>query len=138
MNFLLGLNTLVLIIRLGILLFGLKHLRDMGVKGLDAFGDSLLVVQHVKGEFQCLDGLLRSYLDNCMDLVKKMDTFSISHVPRSKNGRANFLAQQASGYNVERGQFFIQNGTMFTDVNNIESCRSGQERSEVGAAEWDE
>lgn len=129
---------LVLTIRLGILLFGLKHLRDMGVKDVDAFGDSLLVVQHVKGEFQCFDGLLHSYLDNCMDLAKQMDTFSIAHVPRSKNGRANFLAQQASCYNVERGQFFIQNELMFIDVNNIASCGSGQERSEVGTAEWDE
>ena len=45
------------------LLFGLQYLADLGVKDIDAFGDSLLVVQQVKGEFQCFDGLLNSYLD---------------------------------------------------------------------------
>jgi hypothetical protein len=75
---------------------------------VDAFGDSLLVVQHVRGVFKCLDGLLRSYLDECLDTIKKLDTFTVVHISRDKNGRANFLALQASGYNVERGQFFIQ------------------------------
>jgi ribonuclease HI len=90
------------------LLFGLRHLMDMGVKDVDAFGDSLLLVQHVKGQFQCLDGLLRSYLDNCLDIIKQMDMFSIAHVPRGKNDRANILAQQASGYKAEKGQFLFK------------------------------
>lgn len=89
------------------LLFGLMHLDGMGIKDVDVFGDSLLVVQQVRGEFQCLDGMLRNYLDRCLDIVKKLDTFTIVHISRDKNGRANFLAQQASGYNIERGQFFI-------------------------------
>jgi ribonuclease HI len=35
--------------------FGLKILVDMGVKNIDAYGDSLLVVQKIIGEFQCFD-----------------------------------------------------------------------------------
>ena len=38
------------------LLFGLIMLRSMEVKHVEAYGDSLLVVQQVAGEFQCLDG----------------------------------------------------------------------------------
>jgi ribonuclease HI len=89
------------------LLFGLQNLLDMGVKDVDAFGDSLLVVQQIKGEFQCFDGLLNSYLDRCLDIIKSLDTFTIHHIPREENSRANYLAQQASGYNISRGRFFI-------------------------------
>ena len=80
---------------------------DMGVKDLDDFGDSLLVVQQIKGEFQCFDGLLNSYLDRCLDIIKSLDTFTIHHIPREENSRANCLAQQASGYHISKGMFFI-------------------------------
>jgi ribonuclease HI len=40
------------------LLFGLIMLRYMRVKHVEAYGDSLLVVQQVAGEFQCLEGSL--------------------------------------------------------------------------------
>jgi hypothetical protein len=38
------------------LLFGSIMLWSMEVKHVEAYGDSLLVVQHVAGEFQCLKG----------------------------------------------------------------------------------
>jgi hypothetical protein len=38
------------------ILFGLEILRDMGVKHVEAYGDSLLVVQQVSKVFQCLNG----------------------------------------------------------------------------------
>jgi hypothetical protein len=107
------------------------HLDDMGIKDIDVFGDSLLVVQQVRGEFQCLDGMLRNYLDRCLDIVKKMDTFTIVHISRDKNGRANFLAQQASGYNIERGQFFIEKEPMFAGSNSIERSNSGHKKFEA-------
>ena len=89
------------------LLFGLQSLVDMGVRDIDAFGDSLLVVQQINGEFQCFDGLLNSYLDRCLDIIKSLDTFTISHISREENFRANHLAQQASGYQVTSGKFLI-------------------------------
>jgi hypothetical protein len=35
-------------------------------------------------------------------------TFSISHIPKERNGRANSLAQQASGYDFIAGLFSIE------------------------------
>jgi ribonuclease HI len=35
--------------------FGLQNLVDMGVKNIDAYGDLLLVVQKIIGEFWCFD-----------------------------------------------------------------------------------
>jgi ribonuclease HI len=96
------------------LLFGLQTLVDMGVKDIDAYGDSLLVVQQIKGEFQCFDGVLNSYLDRCLDIIKSLDTFTIHHIPREENSRANYLAQQASGYQISRGKFFILERSLFS------------------------
>ena len=51
------------------LLFGLIMLRSMEVKHVEAYGDSLLVVQQVASEFQCLEGSLRTCLDTCLDII---------------------------------------------------------------------
>jgi hypothetical protein len=87
--------------------FAVESLVDTGVKITDAFGDSLLVVRQNKSEFHCFDGLLNSYLDRCLDIIKSLDTFTIHHIRREENSRANYLSQQASGYFVTRGRFLV-------------------------------
>jgi ribonuclease HI len=87
------------------LLFGLQILHDMRVKHVEAYGDSLLVVQQVSKVCQCLNGSLNAYLDKCLDIISCMDEFVIYHVPREENPKANALAQQASGYNVQKRNF---------------------------------
>src|ERR1041385_698690 len=89
------------------LLFGLKMLLDIGATHIEAFGDSLLVVQQVSGVFKCFDESLNVYLDKCLDVVSTLDHFSIAHIPRHDNWKANELAQHASGYHVDRGMFHI-------------------------------
>jgi ribonuclease HI len=64
------------------------------------FGDSNLIVQQIRGISQCLDEVLNSYRDRCLDIIKLFDMFSIKHIPREENSRANRLAQQTSGYVV--------------------------------------
>jgi hypothetical protein len=68
------------------LLFGLEILAPMKVKHAEAFGDSLLVVQQVSHECQCLEGSLNAYLDKCLDVIKfNFDEFCIYHIPRHQN-----------------------------------------------------
>jgi ribonuclease HI len=43
------------------LLHGLEFLRDLGARDVDVFGDSNFIVQQVRGDSQCLDGVLNSY-----------------------------------------------------------------------------
>jgi hypothetical protein len=93
------------------LLYGLEYLKEMGVMGVKVFDDSMLVVQQIKGDNQCLDGVLNNYRDRCWDVIKTLDEFSISHIPRESNWRANYLAQQASGYNVVKGMFIIKDNS---------------------------
>jgi hypothetical protein len=47
------------------ILLGLQVLSSMGMKHVEAFGDSLLVMQQIADTFQCLDGSLNAYLDKC-------------------------------------------------------------------------
>ena len=90
------------------LLFGLEFLQSMGVKHVEAFGDSLLVVQQVSKVCQCYNRALNAYLDKCLDIISCFDQFVIRHIPREDNEKANALAQQASGYNVTKKYFIIR------------------------------
>jgi hypothetical protein len=47
------------------ILLGLQVLSSMGMKHVEAFEDSLLVMQQIANTFQCLDGSLNAYLDKC-------------------------------------------------------------------------
>jgi ribonuclease HI len=80
-----------------VILLGLQVLSFMGVKHVEAFGDSLLVVQQIAGTFQCLDGSLNAYLNKCLEIIALFDDFTMQHVSRDENTVANDLVQQASG-----------------------------------------
>ena len=66
------------------------------------------------------------YLDKCLDIISNLDYFSISHVSRQDNWLANKLAQQASGYHVDRGMFFI------ADTSVLVVASSRETREEAG------
>jgi ribonuclease HI len=83
----------------------LELLNCMGVKNVNAFGNSQLVVQQVLEEYQCLDGTLNSYIEKCWGIIYSFDEFSIRHISRVENHRANNLAQDALGYRIKRGKF---------------------------------
>jgi hypothetical protein len=51
--------------------------------------------------------VLNSFRDRCLDIAKLFDTFSINHIPREENSKANQLAQQALGYVVTQGVFWV-------------------------------
>jgi ribonuclease HI len=69
----------------------------MGVKHVEVFGDSLLVMQQIVGTFQCFDGSLKAYLDKYLEIIALFDDFIVQHVSRDKNTVANDSAQQALG-----------------------------------------
>ena len=77
----------------------------MGGTHVEAYGDSLLVVQQVSKICQCYNGSLNAYLDRCLDIISCFDEFVIRHIPRDSNKKANALAQQASGYNITKKYF---------------------------------
>jgi hypothetical protein len=70
----------------------------MGVKHVEAFRDSLLVVQQVVSVFQCFNGLLNVYLDKYLEIINLFDDFIVHHVFSDENTEANDMAQQALGF----------------------------------------
>jgi hypothetical protein len=88
-----------------VILLGLQILSSMSVKHVEAFGDSLLVVQQVTGVFQCFDGPLNVYLNKYLEIIALFDDFTVQHVSRDENAVVNDLVQQASGFQSNRGKF---------------------------------
>jgi ribonuclease HI len=62
------------------LLTGLEMLVEIEVKNVEAFGDSELVVQQMKGESQYLSAELNEYRVKCLGLVTSFKTFNINIV----------------------------------------------------------
>jgi ribonuclease HI len=87
------------------ILLGLQILSSMGIKGVKAFGDLLLVTQQIAGVFQCFDGSLNIYLDKCLQIIALFDDFIVQHVSRDEKTLTNDLVQQASGFWSNRGKF---------------------------------
>jgi ribonuclease HI len=80
------------------IMLGLQILSSMGIKHVETFGDSLLVVQQVVDVFQLFDGSLNAYLDKCLKIIARFDDFTVYHVSREENKVVNDLTQQASGF----------------------------------------
>jgi ribonuclease HI len=89
------------------LLHGLEFLRDLGARDVDVFGDPNLIMHQNRGDSQCLDGVLNSYRDKCLDVIKLFDMFSIKHIPRKEKSWVNQLVQQALSYVVSQGVFWV-------------------------------
>ena len=64
------------------LLFGSELLLAIGATHIEAFGDSLLVVQHISMDFVCFDESLNIYLDKCLNIISLSNCFSIAHIFR--------------------------------------------------------
>jgi ribonuclease HI len=62
------------------LIAGLRYVISIGVKDVEVFADSQLVVQQICGESQCSYGMLNQYCYMCAQLVSGFDTFHIKHV----------------------------------------------------------
>jgi ribonuclease HI len=101
------------------ILLGLEILSSMGVKHVEAFSDSLLVVQQVANVYQCFDGSLNAYLDKCLKIIALFDNFTVQHVSRDENTVVNDLAQQASGFQSNWGKLYV------LEKSDVPVCQTG-------------
>lgn len=68
---------------------------DHGFDEVDVRGDSELVVRQVRGEYDVTSPPLRAYRVRVRELLDRFDRWSLVHVPREVNGRADDLATEA-------------------------------------------
>ncbi len=77
------------------LIAGLEAAADYGFDVLEVRGDSELIVKQVRGEYDANDPDLRERRVRVRELLSGFDSWSIEHVPREINSRADELASDA-------------------------------------------
>lgn len=77
------------------LIAGLEMARDHAVTEIEVNCDSQLVVSQVKGEWKIKNDRLRSLAAKAERLLNQFDSFTLSHVRREANRRADALANDA-------------------------------------------
>lgn len=73
----------------------LEAARDLGISEVDVRGDSELIVKQVRGEWNANDPDLRERRVTVHELLRGFDRWSLEHVPREINERADELANEA-------------------------------------------
>ena len=74
---------------------GLEECQKMGVKEVQVYMDSLLVVNQMKGIFKIKNRDLFPIHENIKELAKKFEKISYSHVPREFNKLADAAVNRA-------------------------------------------
>jgi ribonuclease HI len=77
------------------LIAALEAAGDLALDEIDVRGDSELVVKQVRGEWNANDPGLRERRVRVRELLEGFDRWSLEHVPREVNGRADALANEA-------------------------------------------
>jgi len=80
------------------LIKGLELLREVHADAVEAFGDSMLVINQLAGSYECRSEVLITYHERSMQLLMEFKDFRLEYVSRLHNEEANRLAQHASGY----------------------------------------
>ena len=78
------------------LLIGLPLAYENGVRYLEAYGDSKLIINQVKGEYEVRHEDLVPYYHAVIKMANLFDGFYIGHVSRSQNTKADALAALAA------------------------------------------
>lgn len=73
----------------------LEAARELGFRRVDVRGDSELVVRQVRGEYDTNDPQLREFRVTVRELLDDFEEWSLEHVPREVNERADRLANEA-------------------------------------------
>jgi ribonuclease HI len=68
---------------------------QLGATELDLHMDSQLIVRQVEGRYRVKSAALKPLYTKMVDLLDRLDSFRIWHVPRERNTRADALANAA-------------------------------------------
>ncbi len=77
------------------MLEGLRYARELGVKTIDIFSDSELMVKQLNGVYRVKSPNLKELYEQCMDLLIEFSGWKVSHVYRESNEDADALANRA-------------------------------------------
>jgi ribonuclease HI/pterin-4a-carbinolamine dehydratase len=73
---------------------GLEASRILGVKKIDIFMDSLLVVNQLKGLYKVKNSDLMPVNQSAKRILKEFDSYTLNHIPREQNGIADGMVNE--------------------------------------------
>jgi len=85
------------------LIIGLHSALEMGCPTLEVCMDSELIVRQITGRYKVKNTVLKSLFAEAQGLLRKFSQFTITHVPRAKNARADELANRGIDERVRNG-----------------------------------
>ena len=77
------------------LILGLKRAKAMGIKELDVFSDSELLVKQLAGEYSVKADHLRPLHDEAKALLGGFASIEVRHIPREENEQADLMSNRA-------------------------------------------
>ena len=85
------------------LILGLRDAKDLGIHQLSVYGDSELVVQHVKYKYQVKQDLLKVYRNEVWYMIDNyFIAFNISFIHRDHNKKYDSLALVATHFKIPK------------------------------------
>ena len=70
---------------------------SMGVRQVDLYSDSELVVRQINGRYRVKKDTLKPLYQRAKQLQNSLEGFTITHIPRQQNTEADSLANKALG-----------------------------------------
>lgn len=77
------------------LLLGLKRARELGVREVEVFADSELMIRQLGGRYQVKSRSLRPLYEEALRLLKDFLRVKLVHVPREMNAAADEMSNRA-------------------------------------------
>ncbi|XP_058774426.1 uncharacterized protein LOC131648710 [Vicia villosa] len=81
-------------------IMGLKAAIDLRIKFLEVYGNSALVISHIKGEWDTEHPNLIPYKEHVLTLIPYFEEITFEHIPREENQLAGALATMSSMFKV--------------------------------------
>jgi ribonuclease HI len=77
------------------LLLGLRRARELGVREIEVFADSELMIRQLSGRYQVRSASLRPLYEEAVRLLNEFGRVKLVHVPREMNSAADELSNRA-------------------------------------------
>ena len=117
------------------LILGLKATKYLKVEHIEVFGDSELIIQHVKDIYQTKQPKLKMYMHKVWDIIHSyFTTFYIYYISREANQLAHSMAIVASSFKVPQDTKFgyeIKLKCRPLVLDNIKHCQVFEDEQEV-------
>ena len=77
------------------LIRGLEDAKKLGASSVSIVMDSELIIKQLKGEYKVRDKGLQPLFAEAWNVLQSFSSYSVKHVPRAKNKRADELVNRA-------------------------------------------